>query len=290
MVLMISVPYFLEIKQASDILILEKDICSLLQCTGRTCAFFQSADYVALKISIMHALRQQNNQPHFTSSSLFSDQQQKTSNCNTITTTVDIPKICDSFYINNNNNIDIPGSTLVLITPRDFSYIMIKSRPLLSMLPTLCSPPLQQQSLQSSSFFMKDQQQPLSSSWSSVVSSNPKLPTAPNKNDNDIDDENMLLLHHSKRRRYTSTTTTTTTSNNESFSPSYSSLKTALYDKNVPIFSSCFADPSLLSSTSLSTDTAVSDVVDDEQAFQNTKLDIMEDFFLQARYHQEGAG
>ncbi len=52
------VPYVRQIATAKDIIALERDMRGLLQCQGRSCAFLQSAEYAALKISMYHALRE----------------------------------------------------------------------------------------------------------------------------------------------------------------------------------------------------------------------------------------
>ena len=98
---MISVPYFLNITKTSDILILEKDICTLMQCPGRTCTFFQSADYMTLKIAIMHSIQ---SKLHAVSPA-------------------DETLCCGD----DGGVIHIPGSTLTLFTPKNLSYILINS-------------------------------------------------------------------------------------------------------------------------------------------------------------------
>jgi hypothetical protein len=52
----VTVPYTLRIQRAADLLALERDMRTLLQCQGRMCAFLQSAEYCTFKIHVHHAL------------------------------------------------------------------------------------------------------------------------------------------------------------------------------------------------------------------------------------------
>jgi len=52
-----NLPYFISIQRLGDFLKLEKFLRRQLKCQGSTCSFLQSADYAAVKIAVMHALR-----------------------------------------------------------------------------------------------------------------------------------------------------------------------------------------------------------------------------------------
>ena len=50
---MASLPYTMTVALYADILLLERDVRSLMRCQGNTCAFLQSAEYKTLKFAMM---------------------------------------------------------------------------------------------------------------------------------------------------------------------------------------------------------------------------------------------
>jgi hypothetical protein len=97
-----------QIRVCKDIISLERDIRMLLQCQGRQCAFLQSAEYAALKISMYHALRE-------------------------------LPPSKD-MRLMNGQVIYIPGSTLYIQVGEDGLSLLIQSKAVAIVPPTNTEP------------------------------------------------------------------------------------------------------------------------------------------------------
>jgi hypothetical protein len=87
-------PCIFSITKASDFLKIEKVLRFVLQCHGPTCSFLQSADYVDIKIAVIHAIQGRK--------------------CD------DKPLVC--------KNIHIPNSSIVLYLLDDHKTIILKDK------------------------------------------------------------------------------------------------------------------------------------------------------------------